>query len=1513
MFKLNKKIKKILAIIMLAMMIITNLPISAFATYITDMNSDAQFGVVSGSLSDYGHELHYAKYSGDTYLLFCAQYGETSPSGKTYEYDTDFKIELNSGSYQKVAEYIYFGYTMKYGAGLPSSSAAKKAACATQQFVWEYIRDHINSSFGAPGRNSWDSSYMSSSIYSSWLSETEQTYNSYHNDNVSFNGETKKVNIGESITVNDTNGVLESYQTFNETINGVNFKHTQGSNDIVITSDKNSNADSVTFKSMDYGMYRLMPSGARYSKNEMSSYMYFKFSSGAVQNLIFSSYVDPSYFGFKVKIEAGKINLKKTDDNGTALAGCVFKLYKDQACTQEVSTGTSQSNGNITFDKLVPGTYYIKETQVPKGYLIDNTVQKVNVKAGETSEVSFKNNEPLGEIKIYKVSENKDKIDGAEFVITAAEKITNVSGSKTYYTKGQTVATITTENGTASKSNLPMGKYLVKETKAPYGYLLNEKTFEANLVYKDTKTPSIELEIKGIVNEEPRGSISLVKKDKETGSVPQGDAKLENAVYKLYANEDIYNVAKSKKYYSKGDLVATRTTDAKGNCEDIKDLPLGKYVLKEDSASKGYLVDKTEYNIELKYKDQNERIITNATISYETVKKMQVHVYKSGIKVQSGLVRGLEGAEFTIKLYSDVEKAKKAGYSYEEIWNGIDENGNKVNVDSNRVAEAQVIAPSYQSITTDSEGNAYSKELPYGKYWVKETVTPKDFYTALDFTFSIEKDSTEITEIAQKVKHLFVNDEQMEPYIKLVKKDKTSGKIVTLTSATFQIKATKDIYDRGNGKIVYKKGEIIKQKIGSTTYDSFTTNSQNLVVPEGSYNNNKDENGTIVTPLTLPVGSYEITEIKIPDGFLKLESPVTFNIEGIRDYDKDADGDYIKTVTIKNEQPTATIIIDKSVALRENADTSLVDVSDLSGIQFKLIAKTDITDKADGSVVYKANQVVGTYNLDKKGNLKIEKLLMGEYQIEEIKTLPGLVLNNTKYDFKFEKKDDITKVYTQTREVVNDTTLTDFSKKSITGQDELEGAKLTVIDNKGKVVDSWVSGKDTHKIEGLEVEKEYTLREEIAPEGYTKSTDIKFKVDNTNKIQKVEMVDKIVEMSKQDVAGKELEGAKMQVFDKDNKIVDEWTSSKEAHKIKGLEEGQTYRLHEEVAIEGYVKATDAEFTVTLDKETQKVVMIDKIVEMSKQNIGGEELEGAKMKVFDKDNKIVDEWTSSKEAHKIKGLEESQTYRLHEEVAIEGYVKATDAEFTVTTDKETQKVVMIDKIVTITKTDLTNGEELEGAELIVTDEEGNEIDKWISTKEPHHVTGLEEGKKYTLTEITCPYGYEQAESIEFVVTTDKETQIIEMKDMPILKTIKVIKADSSTKENIKGEFTFGLYEDKECTRLIQQMDSDKENGTVTFEELRYGTYYIKETRAPRGYQLSDKVVEIKINDEGVFADDELLEEKDEAYSFIFYDDLIPAIHTGSIISNVVLIITAILSAIGTIAGVIIFKKKNKDIY
>ena len=788
-----------------------------------------------------------------------------------------------------------------------------------------------------------------------------------------------------------------------------------------------------------------------------------------------------------------------------------------------------------------------------------------------------------------------------------------------------------------------------------------------------------------------------------------------------------------------------------------------------------------------------------------------------------------------MKLYSDVEKALDAGYSYAEIWNGLDEYGNSVKVDSKRVAEAQKIAPSYESIVTDENGDAYTQnKLPYGKYLVKETKTPKDFYVSSDFTFSITEDESEIVEIAKKIKHLYVNNEQMETYIKLVKKDADSGKIVSLNSATFQIKAAKDIVDRGNGKILYKKGEIITQKVGSTVYNSFTTNSRNLVVVDGSYDNIRDEQGTVVTPLLLPVGEYEVSEIKIPSGYLQLDSPIKFKVDTIKDYDQDNTGDYIKTVEIKNNKPFGTLIVDKSVALKENVDTSIVDVSDLSGIQFKLSAKVDIIDPADGSIIYKKGQEVNTYNVDKKGNLKIEKLPMGTYELQEVKTLDGLVLNETKYEVKFTQKDTTTKVYTETREVVNDTTLVEISKTTITGDKELEGAELSVIDENGKVIDKWTSSNKTHTIEGLTVGKEYTLREDLAPLGYVKATEVKFRVENTNETQKVVMIDKIVEMTKNDIGGEEIEGAELKVFDKEGNIVDEWTSTNEAHKIKNLVEGKTYTLHEEYAPEGYVIATDVEFTVSKDKETQKIEMIDKIVEMSKKDIAGDELEGATIIVTNtKTKNIVDKWVSGKEPHRIQGLIEGETYVMHEEIAIDGYVKATDIEFTVSKDKETQKIEMIDKVVLVSKTDLVTGEELPGAELEVTDKDGNVIDKWTSTNVPHHVTGLEEGKEYTLTEKTCPYGYEVAESINFVVTTDKETQLVEMKDMPILKTIKVIKADSETKETIKAKFKFGIYEDPECTKLIKEVKADKESGTVTFEDLRYGTYYIKETKAPFG--------------------------------------------------------------------------------
>ena len=1429
MIKNNKNFKRLLLTIMLIITIFNALPVATFAAYITDINGDAQFGVVSGSLATYNHELHYANYDGVTYLVFCCQQGNNSANGSTYSYNSDFVVQMNShrAEYKKVAEMIYFGYTMNYGTGIPNSLEAKRAACACQQYVWEYVHNNIDSSWGMPSRDSWNSNYMSSSIYSNWLSNTENTYNNYHNVNVSFNNQTNKVNIGSSATFTDTNGILASYPDFNQNVNGVTFIHTQGSNDMIVDVNSSANSGVTSFLSNRYEIYRLMPNGERYNANTMASYLYFHFNSGTIQDMMFSHFVDPNFFNFNIEVQSARILLTKVDNFGAKVDGCTFKLYSNESCTQEVATGITNGSGEIVFDKLLPGTYYVKEISAKTGYLINTEIKKVSVENGGTGKIEIKNNEPTGEIKIYKVNDKNDKVEGAEFLITAAEKITNVACSKTFYTKGQEVARIKSNSeGIAQIKDLPLGKYEVQECNAPQGYLLNETKYPANLEFKNSKTSVVEIKITGVVNDEPTGTIAIVKKDSKTGSTPQGDATLENAVYKVYAKEDIYNVAKTEKYYSKGDLVATRTTDNRGNMQEVNNLPLGKYIVKEDVASNGYLLDTKEYEVELVYKDQYTKVISQVVTSNEDVKEQQIHIFKSGIKVQSGLVNGLQGAEFTIKLNSDVEKAKEAGYTYEEIWNGIDEYGNTKEIDANRVKEAQIIAPTYQVVTTDESGNAYTKKLPFGKYIVKETNTPKDFETAEDFTFTISKDESEISDIPQKVKVLVVNNEQTEAYIRLVKKDAETGKRVSLSSATFQIKATKDIYDRGNGKIVYKKGEVITQKIGSTVYDSFTTNALNLVVPDESYTNNKEVFGTVITPLKLPVGSYEITEIKTPNGFLQLDNPVTFKIEGIKNYDTDKQGDYLKEVELKNGKPKGKIIIDKTIAIKENVDTSIVDVSDLSGIEFKLYAKEDIIDFADGSKIYEKGQEINKYNLTKDGKLTISNLPMGKYELQETKTIDGLVLNTTKYEFNFTQKDTTTKEYTEEREVINDTTLTEFSKQDITGEKELEGAKLQVLDEQENVIGEWISTKKQHSIEGLIVGKEYTLRETIAPDNYVKSTDVKFKIQDTNEIQHVKMIDKVVEMTKTDIGGEELEGAKIQVFDKDNNLVDEWISEKTPHKIKGLEENETYKLHEEVACNGYVKATDVEFKVTEEKQTQKVTLIDKIVE-------------------------------------------------------------------------------------VTKTDLTTGEELVGAELVVTDENGNVVDKWTSTKDAHHVNNLEEGKKYTLTEYTAPYGYEIAESIEFVVTTDKEIQKCEMKDKPILKNIRLIKQDSDTKEVIKESFAFGLYEDEECSKLIKEVYSNKEDGTIIFEDLRYGTYYIKETKQPTNYLLSDIKVKIEINDKGVFMNDQELSENDNAYGFIFYNQKAPVINTGNemdynLITNIML-----LSVFGIIVGITLFKNRKKE--
>ena len=150
-----------------------------------------------------------------------------------------------------------------------------------------------------------------------------------------------------------------------------------------------------------------------------------------------------------------------------------------------------------------------------------------------------------------------------------------------------------------------------------------------------------------------------------------------------------------------------------------------------------------------------------------------------------------------------------------------------------------------------------------------------------------------------------------------------------------------------------------------------------------------------------------------------------------------------------------------------------------------------------------------------------------------------------------------------------------------------------MVDADGNIVDEWTSGKEAHMIRELTVGKEYTLVETKPADGYVTAESVKFTIKDTADVQKVEMKDDVtkVEISKQDIAGKELPGAKLTILDQNGKVVESWTSTEKAHYIEMLPIGK-YTLREETAPDGYLVAKDVEFEVKDTSEVQHVTMVD---------------------------------------------------------------------------------------------------------------------------------------------------------------------------------------------------------------------------------------------------------------------------------------------------------------------------------
>jgi len=373
-----------------------------------------------------------------------------------------------------------------------------------------------------------------------------------------------------------------------------------------------------------------------------------------------------------------------------------------------------------------------------------------------------------------------------------------------------------------------------------------------------------------------------------------------------------------------------------------------------------------------------------------------------------------------------------------------------------------------------------------------------------------------------------------------------------------------------------------------------------------------------------------------------------------------------------------------------------------------------------------------------------------------------------------------------------------ISKQDITSKKELAGAHLVVKNESGKVIDEWVSSDKPHKISGLEPGKTYLLTETIAPEGYVLSKEtIKFTVNEDGTVKTVVMYNEPkkvlkVKISKQDITNdKELPGAHLVVKDKSGKVIDEWVSSDKPHEIVGLDANKTYYLTETIAPEGYELSKETiEFKVSEDGKVETVVMYNepkKVIKVtiSKLDITNDkELPGAHLVVKDESGKVVDEWVSSDKPHEIEGLEPGKTYVLTETIAPEGYVLSEESiKFTVDKDGKVTHVVMYNSPkevvkVIISKQDITNGEELPGAHLVVKDKDGKVIDEWVSSDKAHEIEGLEPGAKYYLTETIAPDGYIlNEETVEFIVDKDGNVTKVVMYNAPSEVVVEVPKTSS----------------------------------------------------------------------------------------------------------------------------------------
>ena len=527
------------------------------------------------------------------------------------------------------------------------------------------------------------------------------------------------------------------------------------------------------------------------------------------------------------------------------------------------------------------------------------------------------------------------------------------------------------------------------------------------------------------------------------------------------------------------------------------------------------------------------------------------------------------------------------------------------------------------------DGKLSMSGMPVGEYLLTETKVP-DGHAVLQKTFQVTINKDQTTE------QIVVNKLRPTGTLEINKSLETSNENAVnkadydLTKVQFKITANQDIYDSVSLEKLYSKGDAITVGSGKGSNDDVVKLVNGKELENGIYS--CDTNGKLSLS-GLPMGTYSVEETACPDGFvldkevktvqfaqqdfvtLTYTSSLNINNELTKTvFSKtDADGDNLygvpmEIVDVKTGKPVHTWITDDSnleidglpvgdyqwrevnapegYVLAKPIEFTVKD-GDIQDIEMKNFSVEFAKNGNDGNKLLKGGEFQVTINKDQITEQIVDKWTSGEHIFDVTEDMKAkLMAGETVSDMYVEIEDDSSTYYR-------------ISKNE--GRDDYR--LLMQANGETKYYNIDINGDETtHMIRGTVEEQEYVITELKSPDGYATAEPVSFK---TNKEQNltVDMTDEITqfEFYKKDITSQEeLEGATLQIKDKNGNIVDEWVSGKTPHKITGLTVGQTYTMIEVIAPVNYKIAQNKEFTVSDTGEVQKITMYDELMPVAKK-------------------------------------------------------------------------------------------------------------------------------------------------------------------------------------------------------------------------------------------------------------------------------------------------------------------------